>query len=78
MATIESVKLVRAFDRDTGAALLVNGVPVAAVNYDEHGSAGDDILAEVLSGLAQLANVFPETDEVSDDEFIRMMDGETS
>lgn len=66
---IKSVKLINAFDRDTGSKLLVNGKAIAAVNYDEHGSAGVGVLEDVLNGLAKMAGIYPETDELPDDEF---------
>lgn len=69
MTTITSVKMIRACDRDTGAKLLVNGVEVARVNFDEHGGEGEAVLEQVLNGLARLANVYPATDEVADGDF---------
>lgn len=74
MVKIESVKLMRAFDRDTGARLLVNGREVASINFDEHGSEGADVLDQVLAGLAAIAGVQPEEEEVSDAEFMAFDD----
>lgn len=61
--TITSVKLVRGYSREDGARLLVNDTEIANVNYDEHGSVGEDVLEQVMNGLAKLANVFPVQEE---------------
>ena len=73
---IETVKLLRAFDRDTGAALLLNGKVIAETNYDEHGSGGEHMLEGILDRLAKMAGVYPDQDEVDDDEFLKIVDGD--
>lgn len=70
------VKLIRAFDRETGAALIANGMVMATVNYDEHGSAGERILQTVGESLADLLNVKFIEDEVDDEEFKTIVYGE--
>lgn len=71
---VQSVKLVRAWDRDTGAALLLNGEIVATVDYDEDGSAGEEVLLKVMRNIAKMANVFPQEGEIDDDAFNAMID----
>jgi hypothetical protein len=66
---IETVKLVRAFDRDVGSRLLVNGVEIASANYDDHGDAGAEVLYAMHQGLARLAGVSAEIADVDDPEF---------
>lgn len=66
---IETVKLVRAFDRDVGSKLMVNGVEIASVNYDDHGDAGAEVLYAMHQGLARLAGVSAEIADVDDPEF---------
>lgn len=66
---IREVKLVRAYDRDVGSSIFVNGEEFLHVNYDEHGSAGESLLEEVAKKLAGLADVALVEDELDDDEF---------
>ncbi len=66
---IKSLKILRAYDRDTGAALFVNGEVVTTVNYDEHGSDGERVLVAVAEGLSKLSGLRVEEDEVPDEEF---------
>lgn len=75
---IESIKLVHAYDRDTGSALLVNGRVIALCNYDDHGSAGSELLESIMENLAAMAGVRPEQDEIDDDEFHELLTGGTS
>lgn len=66
---ISSLKLVRAYDRDVGAALVINGHVVCTVNYDEHGSSGEDVLKSVLEGFSDLTGLKVEEDEMDDEEY---------
>ena len=69
---IKKLELIDSFDRDTGSILVINGEPVASVNYDEHGSAGLDVLKQVHNNLAKKAGVFPHRDELDDNEFFKI------
>lgn len=69
---IESVKFVRAEDRDVGAALFVNGQVVAEVNYDSYGTHGEALLEEMAGRLGAITDIRPEYAEVSDEEFREM------
>ena len=53
---IETLKFLMASDSEVGAAALVNGVAIATVNRDEHGSAGEQVLRSVLEGLSKLSS----------------------
>lgn len=66
---ISSLKLVRAYDRDVGAALVINDEVICTVNYDEHGSSGEDVLKSVLEGLSDLTGLKVEEDEMDDEEY---------
>jgi hypothetical protein len=66
---IKTVRLIHAHDRDIGSKLLINGEEVARCSYDEHGSAGQDLLEQIHRKLAGLAGKPAEIDEVSDEDF---------
>lgn len=70
---IKSIKHVCAYDRDHGSALVVNGLVVATCNYDEHGSAGTELLGKVMDGIAKISNIYPIEEEVSDEEFLKLV-----
>lgn len=65
--------MVSAWDRDVGAALFVDGELVATVDFERHGSEGEELLHEVGQNLARIANVVLVQDQVSDDEFREMI-----
>jgi len=54
---IESVVMYNAGERDLLNILHVNDEVLATANYDEHGSAGMDLLYTVAERLADLAGV---------------------
>ena len=42
------------FRNDETVELLLDGVSIGSVNYDEHGSSGLDLLEEIAENLARL------------------------
>lgn len=61
------VLLIEAEDRDLGSALLYRGKIVIEVNYDQHGSAGAELIRQSGERLAEILET-PLIKEVMSDE----------
>ncbi|MCE6959332.1 hypothetical protein LAZ40_09740 [Cereibacter sphaeroides] len=68
---IGSVTLVRAWDRDTGAKIMIDGKELARADYEEHGSDGLALLETIHRRLAEMAGVEPRVLDVEDEDFER-------
>lgn len=65
--------LIEADDRDFGSALLLRGKVVIEVNYDEHGSAGAELLRQAGDRLSEILGVPLIKEEMSDGDYKTFM-----
>lgn len=64
-----SVRLINAHDRDVGSRLLLDGEEIGRADYDNHGSAGLELLEGLARNIARVTGLPLEMEEVADDAF---------
>jgi hypothetical protein len=65
--------LIEADDRDLGSALVYRGKVVIEVNYDEHGSAGAELVRQTAERLAVILETPVTKEDMSDDDYKNFM-----
>lgn len=65
--------LAEAWDRDTGSALFLNGKAILEVDYDEHGSAGSQLVEQAGAALAEVLGMELVREEMSDEAYRSFM-----
>lgn len=67
------LKLIKAFDRDTGSAAVLDGRLISCVNFDEHGSEGAAVQENFAANLAAALGTRLVRVEMPDAEYIELI-----